>query len=203
MENESQENGEGYGDGDGDDDLGYYPDGVKRTLTEEQIAIFRHTEIEMLLKEKRREREEEEEEEEEGKEEKQEQEQEQGQEGKARSNVETELDTEMNLEIDVDVGTNLLVDGNQKNQKGETLEELHPTLPKPVGENLSGNGQAPIPSATQVQPRKKRSWTKRTINKDGEGKERLHVEEEGNVWNFRRRARELDEKEEHHVELDY
>jgi len=26
-----------------EDDLGYYPDGVKRTLTDAQIAIFRHT----------------------------------------------------------------------------------------------------------------------------------------------------------------
>jgi hypothetical protein len=32
------------------DDLGYYADGNKRTLTEEQIAIFRHTEIQELLK---------------------------------------------------------------------------------------------------------------------------------------------------------
>lgn len=28
-----------------DDGLGYYPDGVKRTLTDEQIAMFRHSEI--------------------------------------------------------------------------------------------------------------------------------------------------------------
>ncbi|KAI0895794.1 hypothetical protein F4806DRAFT_496700 [Annulohypoxylon nitens] len=31
-----------------EDDLGYYPDGVKRTLTDEQIAIFRHSELESL-----------------------------------------------------------------------------------------------------------------------------------------------------------
>ncbi|KAK0632989.1 hypothetical protein B0T14DRAFT_533277 [Immersiella caudata] len=31
-----------------DDGLGYYHDGVKRTLTDEQIAIFRHSEIEAL-----------------------------------------------------------------------------------------------------------------------------------------------------------
>ncbi|KAK7744036.1 hypothetical protein SLS62_010336 [Diatrype stigma] len=31
-----------------EDGLGYYPDGVKRTLTDEQIAIFRHSEIESL-----------------------------------------------------------------------------------------------------------------------------------------------------------
>jgi len=30
------------------DDLGYYPDGVRRTLTDEQIAIFRHSELEAL-----------------------------------------------------------------------------------------------------------------------------------------------------------
>ncbi|RJE23329.1 hypothetical protein PHISCL_04315 [Aspergillus sclerotialis] len=37
---------------DGDDDLGYYPDGVKRTLTDEQIRIFRHSEIHSLLRER-------------------------------------------------------------------------------------------------------------------------------------------------------
>ncbi|EFR02123.1 hypothetical protein MGYG_05125 [Nannizzia gypsea CBS 118893] len=34
------------------DDLGYYPDGVKRTLTDEQIQIFRHSEIQALLRQK-------------------------------------------------------------------------------------------------------------------------------------------------------
>lgn len=33
-----------------DDGLGYYPDGVKRTLTDEQIAMFRHSEILALQK---------------------------------------------------------------------------------------------------------------------------------------------------------
>ncbi|KAK2741890.1 hypothetical protein FQN57_005449 [Myotisia sp. PD_48] len=36
-----------------DDDLGYYPDGVRRTLTDDQIKIFRHSEIHRLLREKR------------------------------------------------------------------------------------------------------------------------------------------------------
>lgn len=31
-----------------EDDLGYYEDGVKRTLTDEQIEIFRHSELQML-----------------------------------------------------------------------------------------------------------------------------------------------------------
>lgn len=35
------------------DDLGYYPDGAKRTLTDEQIAMFRHSEIQALLRERR------------------------------------------------------------------------------------------------------------------------------------------------------
>ncbi|KAI1106206.1 hypothetical protein F4804DRAFT_301929 [Jackrogersella minutella] len=39
---------EGYYGEEEDDNLGYYPDGVKRTLTDEQIAIFRHSEIEAL-----------------------------------------------------------------------------------------------------------------------------------------------------------
>ncbi|CZT46943.1 uncharacterized protein RSE6_07457 [Rhynchosporium secalis] len=36
-----------------DDGLGYYEDGVKRTLTDEQIAIFRHSEAEALLRKQR------------------------------------------------------------------------------------------------------------------------------------------------------
>ncbi|KAI1109405.1 hypothetical protein F5Y14DRAFT_444710 [Nemania sp. NC0429] len=35
-------------EGEDDDGLGYYSDGVKRTLTDEQIAIFRHSELEAL-----------------------------------------------------------------------------------------------------------------------------------------------------------
>lgn len=37
--------------GEDDDGLGYYQDGVKRTLTDEQIAMFRHSEIYALLRE--------------------------------------------------------------------------------------------------------------------------------------------------------
>jgi hypothetical protein len=37
-----------------DDGLGYYEDGVQRTLTDEQIAMFRHTEIQTILRERRR-----------------------------------------------------------------------------------------------------------------------------------------------------
>ena len=40
-----------------DDGLGYYDDGVKRTLTDAQIAIFRHSEIQALLRERRHARE--------------------------------------------------------------------------------------------------------------------------------------------------
>lgn len=41
----------------GDDGLGYYEDGTKRTLTDEQIAMFRHSEIQKLLRERVLERE--------------------------------------------------------------------------------------------------------------------------------------------------
>ncbi|KAI9835736.1 MAG: hypothetical protein M1819_001914 [Sarea resinae] len=40
-----------------DDGLGYYPDGVKRTLTDQQIAMFRHSEIHALLRQRQRQRE--------------------------------------------------------------------------------------------------------------------------------------------------
>ncbi|GAB1736522.1 hypothetical protein NU219Hw_g7670t1 [Hortaea werneckii] len=36
-----------------DEDLGFYPDGAKRTLTDEQIEMFRHSEIEQLLRQRR------------------------------------------------------------------------------------------------------------------------------------------------------
>jgi hypothetical protein len=39
---------------DGDDGLGYYDDGAKRTLTDEQIAMFRHSEIHKILLQRRR-----------------------------------------------------------------------------------------------------------------------------------------------------
>ncbi|EKD18226.1 uncharacterized protein L3040_007604 [Drepanopeziza brunnea f. sp. 'multigermtubi'] len=50
VEEEYQEQEEEYYE---DDGLGYYEDGTKRTLTDEQIAIFRHSEIEALLRERR------------------------------------------------------------------------------------------------------------------------------------------------------
>ncbi|KAL2862055.1 hypothetical protein BJX68DRAFT_260851 [Aspergillus pseudodeflectus] len=44
---------ESYDDNKDDEDgLGYYPDGVKRTLTDEQIRIFRHSEIHAILRER-------------------------------------------------------------------------------------------------------------------------------------------------------
>ena len=36
-----------------DDNLGYYEDGVKRTITDEQIEMFRHSEMEMIAREER------------------------------------------------------------------------------------------------------------------------------------------------------
>ncbi|KAF2164468.1 hypothetical protein M409DRAFT_67961 [Zasmidium cellare ATCC 36951] len=42
-----------------DDDLGYYDDGVKRTLTDEQIAIFKRSELWQIQREQQREKEEE------------------------------------------------------------------------------------------------------------------------------------------------
>ena len=38
---------------DDNDKLGYYDDGVKRTLADEQIAIFRHSEVQRLLQHRR------------------------------------------------------------------------------------------------------------------------------------------------------
>lgn len=47
--------GKEFGEAEEDDDgLGWYPDGTKRTLTEEQVAMFRHSETMALLGEQRR-----------------------------------------------------------------------------------------------------------------------------------------------------
>ncbi|KAI9899177.1 hypothetical protein N3K66_005638 [Trichothecium roseum] len=43
-----------YDECDEEESLGYYADGVKRTLTDEQIEIFRHSELQNLLREKRK-----------------------------------------------------------------------------------------------------------------------------------------------------
>lgn len=43
-----------YEDEDNEDGLGYYPDGVKRTLTDEQIAMFRHSETQALQRARER-----------------------------------------------------------------------------------------------------------------------------------------------------
>lgn len=45
------EDEEGYDED--EDGLGYYLDGTKRALTDEQIALFRHSEIQALLRERR------------------------------------------------------------------------------------------------------------------------------------------------------
>ncbi|KAK1636145.1 hypothetical protein BDP81DRAFT_394784 [Colletotrichum phormii] len=45
-----QENGDVFEE----DDLGYYNDGVKRTLTDDQIAMFRHSELETIKREQER-----------------------------------------------------------------------------------------------------------------------------------------------------
>lgn len=37
-----------------DDGLGYYEDGVKRTLTDEQISMFRHSELQALRRDRER-----------------------------------------------------------------------------------------------------------------------------------------------------
>lgn len=51
----TEEATEGYYDE--DDGLGYYSDGTKRTLTDEQIAMFRHSEIQAELRKRRLQRE--------------------------------------------------------------------------------------------------------------------------------------------------
>lgn len=40
-----------YEPGSEENELGYYDDGVKRTLTDEQIEMFRHSEIQQLMRE--------------------------------------------------------------------------------------------------------------------------------------------------------
>ena len=186
--------------GDYDDSLGYYSDGVKRTLTDEQIAIFRHTEVEMLLKDRRREREEQREREEE----------EEGLGEEVGPKAEIDLNTEMDIEVDtegmMDTSTLECQQSEIRTARKESLQppdELHRTLPELTGENPNNANQVTTLEDAQPHSRRKRSRTKRTANNGGAGEGSMDAEEVGNVWNFRRRARELDEKEEQHVELDY
>ncbi|KAI9764998.1 MAG: hypothetical protein M1840_007920 [Geoglossum simile] len=51
---DNHEDGDLEYDHDDGDGLGYYPDGVKRTLTDAQIEMFRWSEVQSLLKAKRR-----------------------------------------------------------------------------------------------------------------------------------------------------
>lgn len=186
--------------GDDDDSLGYYADGVKRTLTDEQIAIFRHTEVEMLLKDRRREREEQREREEEEK----------GLGREVGPKAEIELDTEMDIEVDtegmMDTSTLECQQTEIRTARKESLQppdELHRTVPELTDENPNNANPATTLENAQSHSRRKRSRTKRTANNGGAGEGSMDAEEAGNVWNFRRRARELDEKEEQHFELDY
>lgn len=51
---EANEYSGGEDDDEDDDGLGYYEDGVKRTLTDEQIEIFRHSELRELRRKQER-----------------------------------------------------------------------------------------------------------------------------------------------------
>lgn len=53
LQPESAVGAEAHIEAEEDDGLGYYADGVKRTLTDEQVAMFRHSEIQALLRERR------------------------------------------------------------------------------------------------------------------------------------------------------
>ena len=189
-----------------EDDLGYYPDGVKRTLTDEQISMFRHTEIQMLLRDRRRRREEEEEEQQEG------------------EVVEAELhideDVDMGVATDQHVDDHFGIDEDCQFQKEVDSDEniklqpdKHRAEPEMMCKNGSSEDLVSLLSQTQTQTQtqaQSRSQKKRSRVKNPEhqmeGDRRIvdrRVEEEGNIWNFRRRARELDEKEEQRVELEY
>lgn len=50
---EQKKEQEQEGDDDQDQELGWYHDGVKRTLTDEQIAMFRHSEIHRLSQQRK------------------------------------------------------------------------------------------------------------------------------------------------------
>ncbi|KAJ8112067.1 hypothetical protein OPT61_g5474 [Boeremia exigua] len=52
---ETQDNEAQFGD-EKEDDLGYYEDGTQRTLTDEQIAMFRHSEIQAIIRGRRQQR---------------------------------------------------------------------------------------------------------------------------------------------------
>lgn len=160
----------------------------------------------MLLKERRRQREEEEEiaavrnEEEEG------------------EVIETglQVNEEVNMGVDADqhAENDVELDDDCQAQREPGFEanirlqaDILPAEPEAVCENGPGDALASLQprSKSQIRSQKKRSRIKNLETKIN-GDENIadnKDEDKGNIWNFRRRARELDEKEEQCVELDY
>lgn len=117
-----------------DDGLGYYPDGVKRTLTDEQIAMFRHSEIQNLLKSRDK--------------------------TQARRNTSSESSTPMPMELDGlteegELADEVSLDGvaAQKNKKNNNNKKKNKKKKKRGSGNGNGKRQySPDPE------RRKRTW---------------------------------------------
>ncbi|PYH47657.1 uncharacterized protein BP01DRAFT_193683 [Aspergillus saccharolyticus JOP 1030-1] len=135
---------DGYDYDDDDDGLGYYPDGVKRTLTDEQIRIFRHSEIHALLRQKelREEAERERREEEEAEEEARRAEKSLGDDCSAEAEAEAETggvaDSEVLGAVDASAGADAVGSADTTVQEADTTTE-HP----PTHENRSSGRKRP------------------------------------------------------------
>ena len=99
---------------DGDDGLGYYSDGAKRTLTDQQIAMFRHSEVYGIVRAREVGRENEEFDEEEGGAE--EIEEASSSKDKTRAKEEEEEEEEVE-EIRVSKGTGRVGEGSSQNKR--------------------------------------------------------------------------------------
>ena len=101
---------------------------------------------------------------------------------------------EKTAQIDQDIAEHDEVQGSNQNSASAgatTSPETH---------SLTGDNSYAIVTQTESVPATKPSTSQRKRPRT-----RYHDDKhgEGNVWNFRRRARELDEKEETKVDLDY
>lgn len=103
-------------------DLGFYEDGVRRTLTDAQVAMFRHSEVQRLLSERRRQKELEEE-------------QRQKQERIRRSNAQMSRNRDQRSQFDDDAATHtragateLRYDENNDQQANKPLTFQWPSL---------------------------------------------------------------------------
>lgn len=133
-----------------DDGLGYYEDGTKRTLTDEQIAIFRHSEIQALLRDRRH-----------AAEAKQDKEDNQTEENSPKVQIEGILVQEAVVEEQVQ-GEEMLEDGELDEEAETPTTEMPSSSPATKGKKSKKRGK----EAQKTETAKQKSFFKQHIKPD-------------------------------------